>query len=131
MIALASGQKVFPEDIEAVLLKHPDVVDAVVVGLSRPAGPEVHAALVLRQGQAEAVVTAANRQLADHQQVRGSTVWLDAPSTCCVTASSTPYENPPDCRPVSFTAAAIGVAVGVSASPYVPRRAGLRPMRRE
>jgi long-chain acyl-CoA synthetase len=76
MIALASGQKVYPEDIEAELTKHPSVVDAVVVGLQRPDGPEVHAVLILNDGgDAEEVVGWANQRLADHQQIRGFTLW--------------------------------------------------------
>ena len=34
------GEKVYPEEVEAVLKAHPDVADAVVVGVARPAvGP--------------------------------------------------------------------------------------------
>jgi long-chain acyl-CoA synthetase len=76
MIALPSGQKVFPEDVEAVLSRHPDVVDAAVVGLAGSAGVEVHAAILLKeQSDAAQVVTWANRQLADHQRIRGFTIW--------------------------------------------------------
>jgi long-chain acyl-CoA synthetase len=76
MIALASGQKVFPEDVEAVLLKHPAVIEAAVVGLPRDNGPEVHAALLMREDKVAAEAVAwANEQLADHQKVRGFTVW--------------------------------------------------------
>ena len=63
--------------------------------------------------------------------VSGSTVWLFTPFTSGVTASSTPNDRPLRVRPVSLLAAAIGVAVGVAASPYSPRSAGDRPMRRE
>ena len=47
MIVLSSGQNVFPEDIQAVLSKHPNVTDAAVVGLTRGPSVEVHAALIL------------------------------------------------------------------------------------
>ena len=47
MIVLPSGQNVFPQDIQNILVKHPSVVDAVVVGLPKGTSVEVHAALVL------------------------------------------------------------------------------------
>ncbi len=76
MIVLPSGQNVFPDDIEAILRKHTGVRDAVVVGLPRGSGIEVHAALLLEDPQvAPEVVSWANHQLAEHQQIRGSTVW--------------------------------------------------------
>ena len=76
MIVLPSGQNVFPDDIEAVLRKHTGVRDAVVVGLPKGSGIEVHAALLLEDPQAAPeVVSWTNHQLAEHQQIRGSTVW--------------------------------------------------------
>ena len=76
MIPLASGQKVFPEDVETVLTKHLAILDAVVVGLPRQNGPEVHAVLLTRDQTPPAEVIAwANRQLAEHQQIRGFTLW--------------------------------------------------------
>ncbi|MBI4233383.1 MAG: AMP-binding protein [Chloroflexi bacterium] len=76
MIALADGQKVFPEDIEAVLQKHPKLSDAVVVGLPRGSAVQVHAVFLPQdQEAAPEIVAWANRQLADHQQIHGFTVW--------------------------------------------------------
>ena len=78
MIVLPSGQNVFPEDIQAVLVKHPLVTDATVVGLSRDSSVEVHAALILEDGgAAEEVVSWTNEQLAEQQRIRGFTVWPD------------------------------------------------------
>ena len=78
MIALASGQNVYPEDVEAVLHKHDDVTDAVVVGLPKGALVEVHAALIMDDSaKSAAVVSWANERLAEHQRIRGSTVWPD------------------------------------------------------
>ena len=78
MIVLSSGENVFPEDIEALLSKHPITKDAVVVGLPKGSGVEVHAALLLEDPSAVSeVVSWANRQLAEHQQIRGSTAWPD------------------------------------------------------
>ena len=76
MIVLPSGQNVFPEDVEAVLNRHPSVTEAVVVGLSKGSSVEVHAALILEDpGAAADAVSSANEQLAEQQRVRGFTVW--------------------------------------------------------
>ena len=78
MIVLSSGQNVYPQDVQSVLVKHPNVVDAVVVGLPRGASVEVHAALVLDDPDAaRQAVDWANAQLAEQQRVRGFTVWPD------------------------------------------------------
>ncbi len=78
MIVLPSGQNIFPEDIQAVLAKHPNVTDATVVGLPRGSSVEVHAALILDNADtAQDVVSWTNGQLAEQQRVRGFTVWAD------------------------------------------------------
>ncbi len=78
MIVLPSGQNVYPDDIQAVLNRHPDVTDSAVVGLPRGSSVEVHAALILSNGaDPEPIVSWANAQLAEQQRVRGFTVWPD------------------------------------------------------
>ena len=78
MILLPSGQNVFPEDIQAVLTKHPNVADATVVGLARGSSVEVHAALILDNADtAQEVVSWTNGQLAEQQRIRGFTVWAE------------------------------------------------------
>ncbi len=78
MIVLGSGLNVYPEDIEATLVKHDAVQDAAVVGLERASGPEIHAALLMTDAAAAAAaVDWANGQMADHQRIRGHTVWPD------------------------------------------------------
>ena len=78
MIVLGSGLNVYPEDIEAMLVKHDAVEDAAVVGLPRQSGPEVHAALIVPDAaRAPDAVAWANGRLAEHQRVRGFTVWPD------------------------------------------------------
>ena len=78
MIVLPSGQNVYPDDIQAVLNRHPSVTDSAVVGLPRGSGVEVHAALILNDAEdAEPIVAWANGQLAEQQRVRGFTVWPD------------------------------------------------------
>ena len=76
MIVLPSGQNVFPQDIQSILVKHPGVRDAVVLGLPRGTSVEVHTALILESpDSAGQAVDWANSQLAEHQRVRGFTVW--------------------------------------------------------
>ena len=78
MIVLPSGQNVFPEDVQAVLTKHPRVKDATVVGLTKGSSVEVHAALILEDaGAAQEAVAWTNGQLAEQQRIRGFTVWSD------------------------------------------------------
>jgi long-chain acyl-CoA synthetase len=77
LIVLANGLNVYPEDVENVLLSHPAIRDAVVIGLSENAyEPVVHAVLLMADPtKARAAVQQANRQLASHQQVRSFTIW--------------------------------------------------------
>ena len=78
MLALPDGQKVYAEDVEAILKEDDRVKDAAIVGWPLGAGLKVHAVLVLADAaQEEAVIQAANAKLAPHQQIRGSTVWPD------------------------------------------------------
>ena len=76
MIVLPSGQNVYPDDVQAVLNRHPNVTDSAVVGLQKGSSVEVHAALILNGADdAEPIVSWANGQLAEQQRVRGFTVW--------------------------------------------------------
>ena len=78
MLALPDGQKVYPEDVEAVLRQDPRVGDATVVGWPLGATLRVHAVLLLEDpAAAEDIVRSANAALAPHQQIRGVTVWPD------------------------------------------------------
>ena len=78
MIVLSSGQNVFPQDIQTVLVKHPSVKDAVIIGLPKGTSVEVHAALILSDpDSAKQAVDWTNCQLAEQQRVRGFTVWPD------------------------------------------------------
>ena len=76
MIVLPNGQNVFPEDIQTVLTKHPQVTDAAVVGLQKGSSVEVHAAIILDDTSfAQDAVTWTNGQLAEQQRIGGFTVW--------------------------------------------------------
>ncbi len=79
MIALPDGQKVYPDDVEAVLLEDDRIRDSAVVGLDGDgSGVRVHAVLLVDDASvAEAVVRDANGRLAGHQQIRGWSVWPD------------------------------------------------------
>ena len=79
MIALADGQKVYPDDVEAVLVGDDRIRDAAVVGLDGDGGGvRVHAVLLADDASvADAVVRDANKRLAGHQQIRGWSVWPD------------------------------------------------------
>jgi long-chain acyl-CoA synthetase len=78
MLALPDGQKVYPEDVEAVLRRDPRVTDATVVGWPLGAALRVHAVLLLDDpSTADGIVRTANAELAPHQQIRGATVWPD------------------------------------------------------
>lgn len=46
-LILRGGEKIFPEEIEEALRRHPDVADAAVVGLADPAFEEVPAAFIV------------------------------------------------------------------------------------
>ena len=78
MLALPDGQKVYPEDVEAVLDDDDRLKGATVVGW--PPGPDlkVHAVLLTDEpDSAPEIVRTANARLAPHQQIRGYTVWPD------------------------------------------------------
>jgi long-chain acyl-CoA synthetase len=76
MIATAQGMKVFPEDVERVLLAQPGVTEAAVVGLPVGGEERVHAVLVLAPGaEAERAVRTANTALEDHQHIWSASVW--------------------------------------------------------
>jgi long-chain acyl-CoA synthetase len=79
MIALPDGQKVYPDDVEAVLVRDGRIRDSAVFGLDGDgSGVRVHAVLLADDASvAEAVVRDANAGLAGHQQIRGWSVWPD------------------------------------------------------
>ncbi len=78
MLALPDGQKVYPEDVEAVLRVDRRLTDATVVGWPLGSDLRVHAVLLLEdETLARAIVADANMKLAQHQQIRGFTVWPD------------------------------------------------------
>lgn len=77
LIVLANGMKVYPEDVENIMLTIPSIKDAVVVGLKEgDNGPVVHGILLIDDpDHARSAIQQTNRQLASHQQVRNYTIW--------------------------------------------------------
>jgi long-chain acyl-CoA synthetase len=71
MIVTPEGLNVFPEDVERVLDRQPEVRESAVVGTDR-----VHAVLVLEPGgDADQVVRSANALLEEHQKIRSFSLW--------------------------------------------------------
>jgi len=85
VIVTASGLKIFPEDLEACLLRQPGVRDAAVVEESGALGPHPVAVLIVRSTAGKAgndeenivaeAVRGANSSLAEFQQIRHWRVW--------------------------------------------------------
>jgi long-chain acyl-CoA synthetase len=79
MIVTPEGLNVFPEDVERALNAQPGVIDSAVVGLARGGEERVHAVVVVAPGaDTGSIVRHANAQLADHQRIRGISVWPGA-----------------------------------------------------
>jgi long-chain acyl-CoA synthetase len=80
VIVTASGLNIYPDDLEAALLRQPEIRAAAIVEAEAigSQGSEPLAALVLRTpGDPAAAVRAANRELADYQHIRRWVVWPD------------------------------------------------------
>ncbi|MEO8049430.1 MAG: AMP-binding protein [Acidobacteriota bacterium] len=77
VIVTAAGLNIYPEDLEAALLRQPQIRAAAVVEARGPQGPHPLAALVMRVAAEDAAqaVRAANRDLAEFQQIRHWTLW--------------------------------------------------------
>jgi long-chain acyl-CoA synthetase len=76
VIVSASGLNIYPQDLEAALLRQSQVKAAAVVEIEGPRGGEPMAALVMRNaGDPAEAVRAANAELAEYQQIRRWVVW--------------------------------------------------------
>lgn len=77
VIVSSEGLNVFPEDLEAALLKQPEVRDCVVLAIEQDENPEPCAVLLLqRTGRgAESIVRKANALLEGYQQIRRWFIW--------------------------------------------------------
>ncbi|PKN13194.1 MAG: AMP-binding protein [Deltaproteobacteria bacterium HGW-Deltaproteobacteria-4] len=85
LIVTGAGINVYPDEIEQVLNALPGVREACVIGLDKGGGEEVHAVLLLNNGEesGEEVVAAANRHLDALQQITSFSLWpeTDFPKT--------------------------------------------------
>jgi long-chain acyl-CoA synthetase len=90
VIVTAAGMNVFPEDLEALLRREPEVKDCVVVGLERGGNAEPCGVLLLRDEtsvkqprHAAGIVARVNESLAEYQRMRSWFLWpeMDFPRT--------------------------------------------------
>jgi long-chain acyl-CoA synthetase len=77
VIVTSAGVNIYPDDIELVLVRQPEVKAGVVIEIEGPHGPEPLTVLILRDlhANAEATVNRVNELLAPHQQIRRWFVW--------------------------------------------------------
>jgi long-chain acyl-CoA synthetase len=77
VIVTAAGLNLYPEDLEAVLNRQPEVREAIVIPFTGRHGPEPLAVLILRDdsGKPEEILGRANAALARHQHLRRYFVW--------------------------------------------------------
>jgi long-chain acyl-CoA synthetase len=70
-IVLPDGQKVFPDDVERILLQIPGVLEAAIVGRDH-----VHAVLVLDASKdPDDIASKANSRLESHQRIHQVSIW--------------------------------------------------------
>jgi len=79
VIVTPGGMKVYPDDLEAVLRRQPEIRDCVVVALPNNGNAEPCAVLILRDRSQDAAVAVnrANESLAEYQRIRTWRVWPD------------------------------------------------------
>src|SRR6202790_1094933 len=85
VIVTAAGMNIYPEDLEALLRREPEVKDCVVVGLERGGNAEPCGVLLLRDEtrvkhprHAAGIVTRVNESLAEYQRMRSWFLWPEA-----------------------------------------------------
>jgi long-chain acyl-CoA synthetase len=85
VIVTAAGMNVFPEDLESLLRREPEVKDCVVVGLERGGNAEPCGVLLLRDEtrvkhprHAAGIVARVNESLAEYQRMRSWFLWPEA-----------------------------------------------------
>ena len=83
VIVTPAGMNIYPQDLEAALRLQPEVRDCVVTGMARGGNAEPCAVLILREAEessnliAQAVVSRANKTLAEYQHMHLWLVWPD------------------------------------------------------
>ncbi|MEW5977844.1 MAG: AMP-binding protein [Acidobacteriota bacterium] len=79
VIVTAAGINIYPDDLEAVLNRQPEVRTCAVVGAEGPHGPEP-LAVIIPSGEESGIpraVQRANTALAPHQQIRHWAIWTE------------------------------------------------------
>ncbi|HSX09370.1 MAG TPA: AMP-binding protein [Candidatus Saccharimonadales bacterium] len=76
LIVTGAGVNVYPEDIEKLLLKHPEVKDVCVLGLPADDGEQVHAEVILKKKiDLRKLIEKVNSGLTDSQQITSYSIW--------------------------------------------------------
>jgi long-chain acyl-CoA synthetase len=85
VIVTAAGMNVFPEDLEALLRREPEVKDCTVVGVERGGNAEPCAVLLLRDEKrvkqprhVAGIIARVNESLAEYQRMRSWFLWPEA-----------------------------------------------------
>lgn len=78
VIVTSSGLNIYPEDLESSLARQTGVKAAAVIEATADHGPEPLAVIVMNGGDPSAAVNAANKDLAEFQQIRRWIVWPEA-----------------------------------------------------
>ncbi|MGA7907486.1 MAG: AMP-binding protein [Candidatus Sulfotelmatobacter sp.] len=77
VIVTPGGLNIYPDDLEAVLRRQPEVKDCAVVGIERDGNAEACAVLILREhANVAVVVERANQSLAEYQRMH---IWMPWP----------------------------------------------------
>ncbi|HZS49181.1 MAG TPA: AMP-binding protein [Blastocatellia bacterium] len=107
VIVTAAGLNVYPEDLEAALLKQPEIRDASVIGVDGPKGPEPLAVIIPRNetSEIEQAIKSSNDILAPHQQIRRWHVWPepDFPRTATLKVVKRELARRIQSKPASLT----------------------------
>ena len=79
VIVNASGINIYPDEVEDVLNKITSVKESCVIGINRGEGEEVHAALILKNKDADpnVIIRSANANLDPLVQIEGFSIWED------------------------------------------------------
>jgi long-chain acyl-CoA synthetase len=81
VIVTSAGLNIYPDDLDAALQRQPGIKTSAVIEVAGVSGPEPLAVLVLKadnpskENDTKAALDAANRSLADFQQIRRWVVW--------------------------------------------------------
>jgi long-chain acyl-CoA synthetase len=77
-IVLASGEKIYVEDIEKIMVRHPLIKDACVIGLTDGEADKIHAIIIPKDPKTfdeHAVITEINSWIESKQQIMSHSLW--------------------------------------------------------